>query len=327
MLSITDIHQLEYTPDLTSTGVKYVLDALTLSNKGSKGADFDSLRDWVGKKAAELAFRRYLNEQKVPHDLLQTRSFGRNEEYSIQLGGRQCRLINQVISQRKDIRLVNSDLNYLYSANVVVPQNKSVQTISKDDLYIFSFITGLVTRSVSELKKSIAAGQPAHLVYQFPQAWAKPSRWKSLEQVVIKGDTQQIHPLTLAGQDKLHQPILTNLDLPIKERKIVEGDFFSLQQLQIDTLPSGAIGVHSPGLQYTLLIAPYQWGNLWVYGLKIFLLGFQSHDEFVRLAHPIAAGNSSFGIPRLSHDSLAMPIKKLRPISDLFTRARDWADR
>ena len=45
MLISKDICQLEYTPDLMSAGINYVMDALALSKQETKGVDFEILRD------------------------------------------------------------------------------------------------------------------------------------------------------------------------------------------------------------------------------------------------------------------------------------------
>ncbi len=327
MLKLKDIHELNYSPDLSSTGIDYVLAALDSSKYSSEGIDFNFIRECVAEKAVELAFRRYLGEREVPHDLLKRKDFGSGEQQGIQIGGRRCKIVNQLISQRKDIRLVHSNLKHLLNSEVMLSQVEHESQNSDEDIYLFTAITGLVTRSLSEVKKSIQAEQVSHLIYQFPQAWSQPSLWKDLGPVVFKGDSQDLHRIDLTGQNQKHQTLKTNFDLPIKERLEIEESFYSLRQMKIDSLPSGAIGVHSPGLQDTLLIAPYQWGNLWIHGLKIFLLGFQSRGEFTRIAVPVAAGKSVFARPPLSQDTLALSSLKLRPISELFIRARDWANR
>ena len=59
-----------------------------------------------------------------------------------------------------------------------------------------------------------------------------------------------------------------------QKRKVLHVDFFTLNYLHTPNLPDQVLGIHSPNLQQTYLIEPIQWGNIWVYGMRIVFTGF-----------------------------------------------------
>ncbi|MBT3240835.1 MAG: hypothetical protein HON98_13410 [Chloroflexi bacterium] len=327
MLEIKDITPLNYAPELTSAGINFVTEELAQSQFDSGIPGFDLLRERIAEKAVELAFRRHISDQNIPHHLIQSKSFGPNEQHYIQMGGRRCRIFNNLISHGKNITQIDSNQAHLLSGKSFAPMAEAKQVGSQEDIYIFTSMTGRVTRNLGAIKKSEEEGQASHLFFQFPQAWARPSNWRPLGPLAIKGDTLKPKQLIITGQDKIRHSIEANLVLPPKERVVINEEFYSLRHLHINGLPGGSVGIHSPSLQYTLLIAPYQWGNLWVQGKKIFLFGFLSQKEFLKQGKFLPKGSVLFGNQNVFEDSLSLPINKLRPMSELFRRARDWEKR
>ncbi len=328
MVERREILQLKYSRDLISAGIEFEINQLgNLQSEQGATPSFDLLRERIAEKAVELAFRRHISKQNLPHHLIQSKSFNHNDQHYIQMGGRRCRIFNLLITHRKTTDQIKANPSQILRGYSLVPAGDAAQHNSQDDIYIFTSMTGSVTRNLSDLKKSLAEGHATNLFFHFPQAWARPTDWKPLGPLALKGDTLETHHLNLSGKNKMRQNLKTQLALPQKEKIITQEDYYSLHYLQIDKLPVGAIGIHSPRLHDTLLIAPYQWGNLWVEGSTIFLLGFLSQKEFFQQAKMLCKGNGIMGNPSISEDSYSLPIEKLRPISELFRRARDWENR
>ena len=101
---------------------------------------------------------------------------------------------------------------------------------------------------------------------------------------------------------------------------------YSLGSVHATAIPSGPVGVHSPKLEELHLIHPYQWGNIWVYGESMVILGYITRAAFHQKAEKVTA-EAELPNPCLGDvDLLNLPIEALTPGEDLFTRARAWAD-
>jgi len=90
-------------------------------------------------------------------------------------------------------------------------------------------------------------------------------------------------------------------------------------------LPDGRIGIHSPVRDETYLIGATDWGNIWVYGMDITLVGWLTHAEFNQRAKPIQEGARIFQYDRTRTKNMAVQVRDLRPISDLLNRVREWS--
>jgi hypothetical protein len=98
--------------------------------------------------------------------------------------------------------------------------------------------------------------------------------------------------------------------------------FYSLLYLHAGALPAGPVGVHSPVLKETVVVEPDDWANIWVYGIEVFLAGWLTKAELRARGRKLPAGTAVWQYPRTQTDNFAVPVRELRPISELAERAK-----
>ncbi|TES90465.1 MAG: hypothetical protein E3J88_04060 [Anaerolineales bacterium] len=325
MAASKDFIQLPCSQDLIQAGTASVIRSLV--QPGGRQADtrFDRLRYEVVDKAIDLAFRRLLTDEEVPHQLVEPISFSQPDTFDVAFGGRRCVFFGMLVSQREEISKFHSDLGYLAKEKVYIRESQRPSAYRDVDVYIFAFLTGLVTRSQQELLKAVAASEPVCLLFPMPDEWTAPDEWASLGPLALKGDISEPLPVTLYGQDGKRGYLQETMKLPSRERIQLEAKFNTLSVIEPARLPEGPVGVYSPRLQETLLVYPFQWGNVWVYGMCITLVGYISQGDFNRQADRLPAGNRVVGNPRLEEEAFSLSINDLKSIKDLFSRAEKWA--
>lgn len=325
MLSPTDLIPLPYTPDLTPAGIAYACQAFPYREFRNTTEIFHLLRQTVAQQAAEIAFRRYLTAQEVPHNLSLESLFSRPERVIAVIGGHCCSLYSSTILNREKVHKVLHNPANLLSSPALIPSADLFQEIYRDtDLLVFSFVTGLVTPTLAEINLAAEAGEPVHMVYPLKSARAQPSCWTSLGRITLKSESNSSLQAKLAGYNSDHQYVEEEVELPPLCRVQVKEDFYALTYIQVNEMPRGRLGVHYPALEKTLVIHSYQWGNIWVYGLNIILAGWMERGEFRRNARPCQPARyitSTKG----SGNYLTMPVGELRPLQNLFDRASNWS--
>ena len=175
MLKTNDLIRLDYTPDLTPTGIAYACRSLPHTYDRMGGSDIYRLRRIVAGKAIELAFRRYLTAQDVPYEELGATPFTDPDHYDIGFGGRRCDIKSFLFFQKRDIRRIHHSPSILLNAAALVPTEQVASDhLADEDLYIFAFLTALVTDHPKELDRALAADQPSYIIYPLLEAWAHP---------------------------------------------------------------------------------------------------------------------------------------------------------
>ena len=161
MITPSDLITLPYTPDLTRAGIAYACRSLAYTYDRMGGTPYARLRRIVGGVAVELAFRRLLNKESVPHDVLGATHFTKPDRYDMSLGERRCDLKSFIITQKTRIRQLRRHPERLLDAQALVPVDQLASDhLSGKDLYIFSFLTALVTRGRGDLERALEAKQP-----------------------------------------------------------------------------------------------------------------------------------------------------------------------
>lgn len=327
MLNSADLITLRYTPDLTEAGIVYACRSLPFTYNRMGGSAFNRLRRIVAGKAVELAFRRYLANQAVPFDNLGATPFTDPDRYDIALGGRRCDIKSFQFLQKERIRRLRKDPGYLLQADALVPADQMASSqMSDNDLYIFAFLTALVTSQPGDLERALAAGQPAFLIYPFPPAWAHPHTWRSLGRLVLSSRAAQPASLELGGQGPDRSFCTERLNLPGQQPAPALQEYYSLAYLHTALPPDGPLNVYSPTLKQTHRIYPEKWGNIWVYGMEVILAGYMARGEFRRRGQRLPAGSRVLQYDRTRTPNLALPIKDLHPLSDLLARTRTWSN-
>jgi len=287
------------------------------------------MRRIVGGIAVELAFRRFLNENQIPFDVKGATPFTDPDKYDVSLGGRRCDIKSFIISRRKQINDLKRDPNLLMGASALIPSDQFAAAPGhKDrDLYIFAFLTGLIAASQKDIAKAKKAQKPVHLLHTMPKAWAKPKVWSSLGALALKTDCN--HPITveLGGQDADGAFLAKRLTLKPRKRLVTEAGFHTLAYVHVSHLPQGQLGVHSPMRDETHLISPYDFGNIWFYGMRVILAGYLTRAQFREKAKELPAGSRVYQYSRTKTKNLAVPLRALNPLEGLFAQVKKWHEK
>ncbi len=325
MLSPADVLRLPYDASLTHAGIEYAKKSLhyTYNRMGLNPAA--RLRKIVAGVAVELAFRRWLDAQAVPYDLLGATAFTEKDRYDLCLGGRRCDLKSFFISDRPHIHALRSDPAWLMDAMALVPEDQfNSAALNENDLYLFGFLAGLETRESQDLAKAVQAGQPVYLLHTLADdAWLGRHTWRSLGRLAFANRGPESLELEAGGQDSARAAITEGLALPPHGRAETEHDFYSLLYLRVPRLPSDLVEVRSPALRVTRRIEPRQWSNIWVYGMEVFIAGWLTKAEFRALSRLLPAGAAVKQYRQTQVDNRAAPVSALRPLADLMRLVKD----
>jgi hypothetical protein len=319
MLSASDLIHLPYTRDLTEGGIAYALRSLPYTyNRGSISAQ-DHLRRLVASAAVQLAFRRYLSERNIPFEVKGAAPFTEHERYDVTLDRRRCDIQSFLISQPDQISEMQRNPQILLKAPALVASDQHAGDIhSQFDLYLFAFLSGRITTSANELQKMIEEDQPHYLVHVMPDAWNRPRTWNPLGRLALKSESEATQRIEIGGQDEGREMQFSIVELPPRTRVEIRNGFFSLSYMHTQSCLTARIGLHSPAHTETYLIGAQDWGNIWVYGIDVWLAGYITRDEFSRRASFIQTGSRVFQYHATHVKNLSVPISDLKPLSELF---------
>ena len=323
MISISDLLHLPYANDLTEGGIAYALRSLPYSFQRGSGSPYDRLRRVVASAAVELAFRRYLSEQRIPFKVKGALPFTDHEHYDVMLGRQRCEVKSVLISQRQQILEIQRDPGILLKAPALVASDQhAAEGHSPRELYVFAFLTGLVSTSQHDLQKMMEDKQPYYLVHVMPDGWNRPSKWNPLGKLVLKSDSEETQTVEIGGQDEGRAMRSSIVELPPRTHVELQNGFFSLSYVHTKTRSPARIGIHSPVRRETQLIGAQDWGNIWVYGTDILLAGYLTREEFSRRTSFIPTGSRVLQYNQTQVKNLAVPVSELRPLSGLFERVK-----
>lgn len=328
MIQSSDLVRLPYTPDLSEAGIAYACRSLAYTYDRMGGSPFERLRRIAAGVAVELAFRRYLGARGVPFDVLGATPFTDPDRYDVALGGHRCDLKSYLVSRRAQIAHIRRDPAAVLDAPALVPLDQFVASGHKpDDIYLFAFLLGLVAASRADLERAAAAGQPSYLIHPLPKAWARPALWMPLEGLALKSECRAPLTVEIGGQDSDRVFVTCSLDLPPRQRVLAGETFFSLAYVRALRQPEARLGLHSPPRGDAYLVHPHEWGNIWVYGMEIFLVGWLTHEDFRRQASVLPAGAQTFQYARTRTKNLAVPMRELQPLPALLEKVKVWEGR
>jgi hypothetical protein len=325
MIAVSDIIRLPYTPDLTEGGIAYACRSLPHTYDRMGGSSIDRLRRIVAGVAVELAFRRYLTQQNIPFDIKGATPFTDPDRYDVSLGGHRCDIKSFLISHRDQITSLRTNLNLLLQAPALVPLDQySADGHSDDDIYLFAFLTGLIAASPDDMQKASGAGQPIYLIHAMPKTWTRPRTWIPLGPLALKSESDETLILEIGGQDSGREFLTRAVELPPHTRCEVDTDFYSLAYIHAKSKPTARLGIYSLPRKETYMIESVEWGNIWVYGMDIYLTGWITREEFRRRAGLIREGSRVFQYNQTRTKNLGVPISDLKPMSELFERLHQW---
>lgn len=325
MLLPSSLLRLPLPRDLIEGGITYAVRSLPHTFDRMGGSPYDRLRRIVAGVAVELAFRRHLSQLEIPYEVKGATPFTDPDRYDVSLGGHRCDVKSFLISHRDQIASLRATPGLLLDAPALVPLDQyAADGHRDDDIYLFAFVTGLLASAQRDLQKALAAGQPLHLLNALPKDWSKPLHWNPLGTLALKSDCNAPVTIELNGQTEDREFAAETLVLPPRTRVEAQTNFFALAAVHAHSPPDGRIAVHSPARRDTYIIHPLEWGNLWVYGMDIYLTGWIPREEFRRRAGLIREGARVFQFEQTRAKNLAVPIRELHPLDDLFEKVKEW---
>ena len=277
---------LDYTPDLSAAGATQVTRQWARLGWRSGPPDFNALRQLAAQAASEIALIRYLSNQDIPHEVVAS-SANRWPASALRLGGRPLYLHSHLARRESNRPTRNADL--LDDAE------------AGEGVHLFARAYGAVSKGPRDLP----AGQPHFLLHPLLADWALPASWRPLAELAIKLEEGEALSLELGGLDGQRKLVQLQIRVSAGERAGLESNLYALHYQRAGAQPIGRLGVSSPSAGLTQIIKPREWGNLFVYGERIDLLGY---------------------LP--GRDLLSWKARKtlpdLRPVADLLERARAW---
>ena len=323
MVSAADILNLTYSRDLTEGGIAYALRAIPYIYNRISSSPYEVLRRTVASAGVQLAFRHYLSEQNIPFEVKVALPFTEHDRYDVSLGGQRCDIQTFLISPRDRISEMRRNPQELLKAPALVASDQHAgEGHSSFDVYLFAFLAGLVTVSANELQKAIETQQPHYLIHVMPETWNRPKAWNPLGTLVLKSESEETQTLEIGGQDEGREMRSCQVVLPARTRLELPNGFFSLSYIHTKSSPRARIGIYSPVRKEKILIGAQDWGNIWVYGLDIWLAGYIRRDEFSRRASFVQSGSRVFQYDSTHVKNLAVPVSDLKSLSELFERAK-----
>lgn len=319
MISTRDLVELPYTPDLSAAGIAYACRALPNLLESRPGAISARLPRIAAATAAELAFRRYLRECKVPFGIKRALPFTEPDRFDVVLGRRSCEIRSFLISRPRQIAALADAPELMLRAPALVPLDQYwADGQSADDLYLFTFLRGTIAAASPHVQKASGTGAPPFLVHVMPKAWSRPPTWMPLGPLALKSDSPQPHQLEIGGQDSGRDFLARSAELGPRTRLEIEDDFYSVSYVHLKSKPAGRLAIHSPARGETYVIGPGEWRNIWVQGTDISLVGWITRGEFGRRAVVIPEGSSVFQLARTRTKNLGVVMSQLKPLADLL---------
>ena len=319
MLSSSDFLHLPYTPDLTEAGIAYALRSLAYSYERDGRSPYGRLRRLVANVAVELAFRRYLTQEHVSYEVKASTPFTDRERFDVVLNGHRCDLKPFLISHREQILQIRKNPAVLLDAQALVPSDSHAgDGHSYNDIYLFAFMNGLVAASQADLQKAIEKNQPHYLVYVPSMLLRKPMHWKPLGRLTLRSESAEELIAEVNGQDEAREMKREVISLSPGVNVKLHEVFYSITSLHIRRVPEARIRIHCESLNETLVIAPHDWSNIWVYGMDIFMVGYATYEEMSQRATLLLPNSRTFQYERTHVKNLSLLVSKLKPIQKLW---------
>lgn len=319
VITSSDLLHIPFTSDLTEGGIAYALRSLAFLQERAGAPLADRLRRTVANIAVELAFRRHLSQQNISYDVRPSASFSEHERFDVFLDGRRCGVKSFFISERNQAIQIRREPSILLDAPALVPADVHVTDgHAYKDVYVFAFATGLIAASQTDLQKVIAKKLPHHLVHVLPKTWRQPLNWNPLGTLTLKSASSEEVLLEVYGQDSSRDMKRMTVSLPPKVKVTLDESFHSITALHIRRMPEAQIGIRSETIPETHLISPFDWHNLWIYGMDIFLTGFLLYEEFNQRAKVILPDAQVFQYKHTKTKNFAVPVADLKPLSRLL---------
>jgi hypothetical protein len=319
--------RLPFPRDLIEGGIAYAVRSLPHTFDRMGGSPYDRLRRIVAGVAVELAFRHHLSQNDIPFDVQGATPFTDPDRYDVSLGGHRCDIKSFLLIHRDQIQRVHRDPGLLLDAPALVPLDQYAADGHADDIYLFAFLTALTASAQRDVQKAIEADQPTYLLHALPREWSNPQVWSPLGVLALKSECDAPITIELSGQTADREFATETIVLPPRTRLEAATRFHALAALHAPTPLDGRVAVYSPARRETHVIHPHEWGNIWVYGMNIYLAGWIAREEFRRRAVLIREGSRVFQYDTTRTKNLAVPVRDLHPLDALLEKVKEWERR
>lgn len=301
------IVELPFQPELTQASIAHLCRRLPhLHWRGEPS--FNHLRQEVAAGVVRLALLRWLGEQGVAYTIEESFSLAA-EPADLLIGGRRCRVVTELVARKALIRSLKRQPDGWLTRGLPPSALPAGDGRPDADLLIFAALCALATKGRTDLDAALAAGQPHYLLAMLPASWRQPAAWQSLTPLALKLEIDESLELELGGLGSERQFLHTRLQALRGRQQLALPGFHALAYLHTAARPTGRVGLSSATIGHSLVLELKDWGNLWLYGLRVVLLGYLPAKDW----------------PRSSNEARKMTAASLRPIADLVNRARQWA--
>ena len=158
MVQVQEIVKIPYSDAMSEAGIAHLLQALQAVGDHPAYESFDAMLQYVAEKAAMLAFRHYMDAADIPYELQPQASYTAGLDPALTLGGRRTTLFTTLVRDRRAIALLGREPERINGVPALVPRIDDLHLQSQEDIYVFTAITGLVTRSRDDLARAVAVG-------------------------------------------------------------------------------------------------------------------------------------------------------------------------
>ncbi len=327
MLTPLDLLRLPYDDTLTRAGVEYAKKSLHYTYNRMHLDLGARLRKIVAGVSVELAFRRWLDANAVPYDLLGATAFTERDKYDLRLGGRRVDLKSFFLTERESISALRRDPGWLLDAHALVPEDQfNSPKLDDGDVYVFGFLAGLEARQSADTAKALAAGQPTEMVASFSDDdWLGRHHWRSLGALALLNAGPLPLEVELGGQGQDRAALVEAVVLPPERKMTASGRYYALLYLQAARLPEADVEVSSPALKRARLLHSADWHNIWVYGMDVFIAGWLTKAELRERGRRLPAGARVKQYPHTQVPNRGLLVRDLRPITELAERIKAFA--
>ncbi|MEW6567504.1 MAG: hypothetical protein AB1449_04930 [Chloroflexota bacterium] len=263
------------------------------------------LRRRVAHLAAELALRRWLDEQGLPYDLRLETPLTAPDHPHLFLGGRRVDIHIILIRSTRAIQALRSHPHGLLAWSLPGPAPTPAGLApTPHDLIVFGILIGNLAPGLRQARIACDAGLPCALVASLPE-WilSRLTGHSAIHLHYLGSRTLELDLVAWRGG----KPSTHHVLLPPGDTTALPPGAGGIAWLHTTQLPDGPIELSCPfGPHWRL--TPARWNNLWIYAAEILLAGWRTRQEVEALLRRDLAGRHP---TRLAD---------LRPLADWLTR-------
>ncbi len=317
MSEVTPGVRLSYRSEWTAAAVEAVLEALPWVADQRTTLTTPRLRQLVKDQVGLLALMHWLAEAGLPYRLGAS-PLARIGREPVWVGGRRLFFFSTLIARREVLRPLRRQPGPLLAQAgwATIPAERlRAPGDQPEDALVFGYVLALVTDTLAEARRAHARGHPVRLVFPWK---AEKGRWAAPQALALKYEGPGALRLTLHGHTETAYAA-ASFDLPEGERRITPQRWRTVYALSIEQIPTGRVGIAPPGGR-PVVVTPSQWGNLWLYGLEVWLLGYLSRRTFMQQARYLPAGAVKAPGLLTRRPAYGVPLASLRSPEDLIAR-------